>query len=1310
MKKKLFSKLLMGAVLLASMSSFVSCKDYDDDIKNLQDQINKAALQTDLTALQNQLAQVSTTATTALQTAESALTKANNAATADALAAVKATADKAAADVVKAIADAEAAAKAAAAAQKTADDAATAAANAQKTGDAAASSASDAAAAAKSAADAAKSAADAAKAAQTTADKAIADAAAAAAAAADAAKKAESAATSVSDPNAATKDELAAALKRIGDLEVQIKTADGLSAKVSDLETKVAGLATPEEVASMRASVAAFQGAVDALWSAVTSVSLYYNWFDQSAWNVPGTYWYPQLIFVEAEQKENVFPANAEVADAQVKFEGGKMVTHEDSIVIRVSPTNATLKPEMISLINSQGEVFDNELVSVTDVHPFVNDDEPLTRATANTGLWTVVFKLKDGYDTDAFALATRYKTRNILFAIGVNNTKEEEADRLVVSEYDLVMGTGTFTEAYTFAVNDNNVESIHNRYLACEDGTVTDLPTHLIPELNWLDNTDDENPTPDVKVTENNSVDRAYNIPAGRVLRAYPQFNAYDMALNAPYADNRQAQPILSLTEEVIGDKTIYESIKIEFPKIVYDVAGNVYYTPVKAFYVTLDQEFALESAPSENNAWRSYSYNNVGFKKADGSYQKAHLFIGNEGTITVNNLNGVKGDIIGFRVYAVNVDGTLVDPDGRAFYVRLGEVLEKKDLDVIEVTVRSQNTNNDEDDMNFANTEIVEVAPGFFAEGLTWTTDDATIAAPYRLAQSWNIGNPALYNPTPAFIIPVEETANQYTFAGTETTTSGRYALSNRLNVNTTTVPNSFFNVVFWNTNAAGVGAWAQYPDETTTKVKATINRPNEVLDGETYSMKITGYNQVLDGTLGTILYREPLQEITIRIKKVMPNDLEGLLSTKAGQLGEKDGTPKSPLTVFMKPVDNTGAVAGGAAAHAVSTYWDIDQDAQVVRGEDILPFDLSDIFNGLQSPLSPWVDNTAFSFVFHDSDVDATTLAPTDMEMTWDRFASAVAFRANSIGEQWLNPTTSTTWRTSYFLPNPDKSFVGDGKKKDVDVKYSYVNVSLKYATDGSPLQGNYDLIAKKYFQVEYRCALQTEWIIRMNPNHSNNTVKANAGTSLTTGQINWVKTLPQLNYPGFTYADKTDGSGAADLATVRTNVTNQFDKMPYEGNGLDLDGDGANDGLWYIDLNVYFYNYNAAAMGTTNLAHAAFLKHAGLPCNVNAAGTASVNSWQIMSLGYLLANKFLKIVDQPTLVDKNGGHDYYVAQPYTAGQDFITLKNTRANEHPSLPSTVEHTLSFTVEDVFGHQYKISEKIIMQKPVVIHSARKK
>ena len=39
MRKKYLSALLFGALLFASAGTFTSCKDYDDDIDNLQSQI-----------------------------------------------------------------------------------------------------------------------------------------------------------------------------------------------------------------------------------------------------------------------------------------------------------------------------------------------------------------------------------------------------------------------------------------------------------------------------------------------------------------------------------------------------------------------------------------------------------------------------------------------------------------------------------------------------------------------------------------------------------------------------------------------------------------------------------------------------------------------------------------------------------------------------------------------------------------------------------------------------------------------------------------------------------------------------------------------------------------------------------------------------------------------------------------------------------------------------------------------------------------------------------------------------------------------
>ena len=60
MNKKYLSVVLFGALLATSAGTFTSCKDYDDDIKSLQEQINNNG--TSVNALQTQLATLKTAA------------------------------------------------------------------------------------------------------------------------------------------------------------------------------------------------------------------------------------------------------------------------------------------------------------------------------------------------------------------------------------------------------------------------------------------------------------------------------------------------------------------------------------------------------------------------------------------------------------------------------------------------------------------------------------------------------------------------------------------------------------------------------------------------------------------------------------------------------------------------------------------------------------------------------------------------------------------------------------------------------------------------------------------------------------------------------------------------------------------------------------------------------------------------------------------------------------------------------------------------------------------------------------------------
>ncbi len=77
MNKKFLSAILFGALMVSSTGTFVSCKDYDDDIDELRDQIKglvtPETLTTRITELQSAITEAKTAASTELSTAKAAL-------------------------------------------------------------------------------------------------------------------------------------------------------------------------------------------------------------------------------------------------------------------------------------------------------------------------------------------------------------------------------------------------------------------------------------------------------------------------------------------------------------------------------------------------------------------------------------------------------------------------------------------------------------------------------------------------------------------------------------------------------------------------------------------------------------------------------------------------------------------------------------------------------------------------------------------------------------------------------------------------------------------------------------------------------------------------------------------------------------------------------------------------------------------------------------------------------------------------------------------------------------------------------------
>ena len=346
-----------------------------------------------------------------------------------------------------------------------------------------------------------------------------------------------------------------------------------------------------------------------------------------------------ELTFTSVAEKANTF-GDLEITDKVFEFKDGQHAVQGDSVLIRVNPTAVTLDKANIHLMNSQKKELD--FVECTDVHRYTG----LATRAVESGLWVVKFNLKSDFNEDALKAATSTEDGKILYSVSIKDSKDSDPNARIVTDYDLTLEEQAGKPAYDFTVNGTKIKDIHNRYWYCDDWTRTDT----VQELVWLNK----------------------DKPATKAILKGDNANAVNRP--TPAVDDRQSKDILPVE--------LGQDITIEYPAD----------KPIKGFYVTLDNAFALESAPSELNAWSGGSYTNVGVTDREGKVlTKATMFSGNKGVIRINSSKDVD-DIIGFRVYAVNLDGTLVDPDGRAFYVTLGKVAQSKNLGTQEVVASAK------------------------------------------------------------------------------------------------------------------------------------------------------------------------------------------------------------------------------------------------------------------------------------------------------------------------------------------------------------------------------------------------------------------------------------------------------------------------------------------------------------------------------------------------------------------------------------------------------------------------------------------
>ena len=629
MKRKYLSALLMGTLTVASMSTFTSCKDYDDDISNLQGQIDKLATADQLSQKVAELQALISSNQTGISSLETKLAE------------VKATADsKATLDQVKDIlagyATNESVTKEAneivnaaikALQEKDIKDLKALIETAQGKADQAVKDAADAKA------DILKTLNDYAlksdvETAQGTADDALAKAIAN--------KTAIENALKTLGTGFDEKNTVAAAIETInGQLTAKNTGLAGLDGRLSVIEAALKSDEDGDKLTNLKLKIDNIENKLKDIigeyTTMVTGVELVSSYSGGSDFGSDLSYLGRSInidMIHGLVAETSVF--GDEVSDKienPVTYEKGQDIKDDNSIIVRINPVNAELtKNTKIVLLNSKGESLEDY---VTVGEPTKFTDLIVSRAaTVNSGLWKLPVHVAKGVSNEEFKKATQVDGKTILYAVAVKNTETQKdaQDRYVISTYDVKPSYKDFVaqKNFTFNVNEKSVNEIHNRWTGSEiSGENGADHSNSNPELAW--NTNGPATAPVLKGDKKNVQNDDQDVRFGN-----------------------------SLLQVEVGKKFTISDVK----------AGNT--NAADYYYVVLDKKNAIESGVSELNAWNSYEIDGV----------KKIVKAGDKLDLTIKSASA-NGDIIGFRVYAVNRDGKLLDPDGKAFYVVVGDAI---------------------------------------------------------------------------------------------------------------------------------------------------------------------------------------------------------------------------------------------------------------------------------------------------------------------------------------------------------------------------------------------------------------------------------------------------------------------------------------------------------------------------------------------------------------------------------------------------------------------------------------------------------
>ena len=485
------------------------------------------------------------------------------------------------------------------------------------------------------------------------------------------------------------------------------------------------------------------------------------------------------------------------------------------TVTVKVTPANANLEAlkSKITLKDSKG----NDLSAFLTVKSVVKSDVLLTRSTLPVGLWDVTFELDKNFVANNFNRlilspnsVTPTSNNHVLFALAVNT----EADRYVSTRFDVTVDHKAAPSIYNKVIT-NTATKVHTDYVytVSKEGTPVAQRTRVYDIRNRYN------------ITDGTGGSMGAGAPIAAPIRDNKWHDGYSTSATPYHMDGAT-----SGSTDDRDNASSYDLFLMELGQ-TYDIhltnygdatfgtgAGGNLLDYAYAWIVTIDKKRALESSPTEINAWNAYETTMTGINQVvlnDGSPIK----------ISVNDPTAVR-DVIAFNVWAINADGTMIDPDGRQFLAYITPPAAGSTLAF----------------------ETQFVAPVAQPVAMLATS------TPYTTSVIGTI-NPGVSSDVKAFTMPAGVTTSataSYTFTmDLETVAGNNYALDH----NNVVLTNATGGVVM----AADVGSW-----NTVRGIQLVDYIPSRLKEGQVYTGTIT----ISDGTP-----KMPVAFIQVTLVKNLP-----------------------------------------------------------------------------------------------------------------------------------------------------------------------------------------------------------------------------------------------------------------------------------------------------------------------------------------------------------------------------------------------------------------------------------------------------